>query len=139
MKHLKILFLLTAILLSSNVIAQNTLTDKQKERAENKVQIYTSEERDNLQMWFHERVATMGLTEVQEEKYFSVVLYYIVKMARLDDKDMALTKDEIIKGVDGYLSKIHLEVKPFLNEKQYQIHIESFDKLMISFNNRIKS
>ncbi len=139
MKYLKLLFLITGIILSNSLFAQNTLTNKQKERAENKVQIYTSEERDNLQMWFHDRVATMGITEKQEEQYFSVVLYYIVKMARLDDKDMELSEDEILTGLDTYTNKIHEEVKPILNEKQYEIHLESFDTLIKSVKNRLKS
>ena len=80
MQTIKTFSILLCLVFFNQMTAQHKMTQAEKERAENKVQIYTSTERDNLQMWFHERVVGMELTEKQEEEYFSVVLYYIFKM-----------------------------------------------------------
>ena len=138
MKTIQTIITILCLVFFTQVNAQTKMTEKQKERAENKVQIYTSSERDNLQMWFHERVAIMQLTEKQEEQYFSVVLYYTFKISRLNDKDMELSEEEVLSGIDDYVIKINTEVTPILSKEQYQIHLESFETLLRSVNNRLK-
>jgi len=138
MKKIQTIITLLCLVFFTNVNAQTKMTEDQKERAENKVQIYTSTERDNLQMWFHERVANMELTEKQEEEYFSVVLYYVFKMSHLNDKDKGRSKEEVLQGIDDYMIKLNKEVKPILSKEQYQMHLESFDALLTSVNNRMK-
>lgn len=138
MKTIKTISILLCLVFFNQMTAQHKMTPAEKENAANKVQIYTSTERDNLQMWFHERVATMELTEKQEEQYFSIVLYYIVKMSRLNNKDKGLTDEEVLIGIDGYLAKTNKEVQPILSKEQYQIHLGSFETLLKSVSNRLK-
>ncbi len=137
MKTIQTIITLLCIVFFSHVNAQHKMTEAEKERAANKVQIYTSTERDNLQMWFHERVAHMQLTEKQEEEYFSVILYYKYKITRLNDKDMELSEEEVLSGIDDYVLKINKEVTLILSKEQYQIHLESFNTLLTSIHNRM--
>ena len=136
MKALKSLFLIICLISFSNIAAQQ-LTEKQKKLDENKVDYYSSEERDNLQMWFHDRVAGMELTSVQENEYFSVVVYYVFKLGRLNDKDNDLSKEKIVEKFFEYTDKMNDEIKPILNEEQYQIHIESFETLIKNTTKRL--
>lgn len=114
------------------------LTKKQKERANNKVEIYTAEERDNIQMGFYTRVKSMGLSKNLEDQYYSIVLYYTIKMARLDDKDKGLSKDEIKIKFKEYTAIMNSEIKQILNEGQYNMHLENFDKIVYSVNRKLE-
>ena len=138
MKTIQTIITLLCLVFFTQMNAQTQRTEKQKERAENQVKIYTSTERDNLQMWMHERVTSMELTKEQDEQYYSIILYYIVKMSRLNDKDMELTEEEIFEGIDDYVAKINSEVQPMLSDEQYQIHLGSFEALITSVHNRMK-
>ncbi|MEJ2585827.1 MAG: hypothetical protein P8Z38_12620 [Robiginitalea sp.] len=60
---------------------------QQQSKEDLKVQIFTHEERDNLQLWFNQELKRMGLSEEKESQYNSILVYYIAKISRLDDKD----------------------------------------------------
>ncbi len=138
MKTIKTISILLCLVFFNQMTAQHKMTPAEKENAANKVQIYTSTERDNIQMWFHERVATMELTKEQEEQYYRDVDYYIVKISRLNNKDKGLTEEEVLAGMEDYVAKINTEVQPILSKEQYQIHLGSFEILIKSFTNRLK-
>lgn len=138
MKTIKTISILLCLVFFNQMIAQHKMTPAEKENAANKVQIFTSTERDNQQIWFYERVSKMELSEETEKEYFSAVLYYVFKMSHLDDKDKGRNKEELLKGIDDYMLKLNTEVEPILTKKQYQIHIESFDTLLKSVYNRMK-
>lgn len=136
MKNIKSIFIIT-FLFSSIIMNAQKLTLKQQEYEKNKVQIFTSDERDNLQRWFIEEVDQMCLTEAKNEEYFSILLYYNVKMTRLDDKDMEYTKEEINEKFDKLLAKQDVEIKKILSEEKYKMHIEVYDELLRSIRNRM--
>lgn len=131
-------YLFTCFFLISllSVNAQNP-TLKEQKREENKIQIFTSEERDNLQIWFYEKVNEMGLTETKREEYYSVILYYSVKMNRLDDKDIGYTKVEVEQKLEELLKKQDVEIKKLLSKDKYEMHIENYGELMRSVRNRM--
>lgn len=131
--HLFTCFFLISLL---SVTAQNS-TSKEQKLEENKVQIFTFEERDNLQIWFYEKVNEMGLTETKREEYYSVILYYSVKMNRLDDKDMGYTKAEVEQKLEELLKKQDIEIKKLLPKDAYKTHLENYGELMRSVRNRM--
>jgi hypothetical protein len=94
------------------------------------VQIFTSEEQANLQMWFYEKVDEMNLTEKVREEYYSIILYYAVKMNRLDDKDVGNTEEEVEEKLAILFEKQKAEVKILLPEKLYKMHVENFSELL---------
>ncbi len=59
-------------------------------------------------------------------------------MSHLDDKDKGRTREEVLQGIDDYMIKLNKEVKPILSKEQYQMHLESFDTLLTSVNNRME-
>jgi len=119
-----------------HIIAQN-LTQKQLEYEKNKVQIFTVKERDNLQIWFNEKVKLMNLSEAKEEKYNNILIFYLVKMGRLDDKDMGNSKEEILQKLDELLLKQDKEIKAILSKEEYEIHLKNYSKMLKSIRNRI--
>jgi len=134
MKTLQLTILFCIFMIS---VSAQTLTPKEKEYEENKVQIFTVNERDNLINWFIERSKLMKLTEDKEDEYTTVLLFYYVKMGRLDDKDKGNTKEEIIQKMDILLKKQDKEIKEILTQQQYEIHLENYGKFIKSIKNRI--
>jgi hypothetical protein len=113
------------------------MTQKQKEYEENKVEIFTLEERDNIQMWVQEEVEKMGLSEEEISEYNNILLYYLGKIRRFDDKDKGNSKEEILQKLDQLIIKQNADVKEVLNEEQYEMHLEFYDKMILMMKNRI--
>ncbi len=134
----KCIFLFISFFLASflNSNAQS-LTQKQLEYEKNKVQIFTVKERDNLQIWFNEKVKLMNLSEAKEEEYNNILIFYLVKMGRLDDKDMGNSKEEILQKLDELLLKQEGEIKAILSKEEYEIHLKNYSKMLKSIRNRI--
>ncbi len=118
-------------------VAAQTLTAKQQEYEKNKVQIFTVNERDNLLNWFTERAKSMNLSETKEDKYTGVLIFYFVKMSRLDDKDLGNSKEEIAQKMDILLKKQDVEIKAILSEDEYKIHQKNYNKFIKSIKKRI--
>ena len=119
-----------------NINAQE-LTQKQLEYEKNKVQIFTVNERDNLLNWFGDRAKLMNLTETKEDEYTNILIFYFVKMGRLDDKDKENSKEEIIQKLDVLIKKQNAEIKDILTVDQYKMHLENYGEFMQSIKNRI--
>lgn len=124
MNYLKYLLALTIILSCFGVQSQEY--DK-KTRV---VKIFTPEEKDNLQIWFHDEIIKMNFNEEEQDEYFSVINYYIVKIARLDDKDQDLTKEEFKKELNKYLNKQNAELLEILTNEQYEIHTDAYGRFL---------
>ena len=134
---LRVVMFFSLFLITSAGMTAQTLTEKQKEYEKNKVQIFTVNERNNLLNWFTERAESMDLSEAKEDEYTGVLIFYFVKMGRLDDKDQGNSKEEILQKMDKLTKKQDAEVKKILTEEQYKVHVENFDKLIQSIKNRI--
>jgi hypothetical protein len=94
------------------------------------VKIFTPEEKDNIQVWFHEELNKMNFNEEEQDEYNSVIFYYIVKIARLDDKDQELTKEEFKKELNIYLNKQNAELIDILTNEQFEIHTEIYGRFL---------
>ncbi|WP_282087558.1 hypothetical protein [Aquimarina algiphila] len=113
-----------------------TQEEKQAERQKNKVEIFTSGEKDNLQFFFKEQVVSMELTKDLRDDYYGIILYYSNKMGRIGDKNKGYTDAEIKTKFDDMVLQLNDEVKEILSKEQYEIHKESFGKIVTSVYNR---
>ncbi len=127
--------MLSFLLLTISSFSQQ-LSEKQKERENNKVKIHNSEENDNLQGFYHEEVSKMKLSESKEETYYEVLLSHTFDMSRLDDKDKDYTKEEIRNKFNGLVNKMNAKMKELLTPEQYIIHLETFSKIVYSVNRK---
>lgn len=99
---------------------------------EDKVEIFSSKEKDNLQIWFHEEVKKMKLSEEEMNQYTSIITYYIAKIARLDDKDKDYSKDRLKQELNTLLSKQDVELKELLSPEQYAVHKDIYAEFLRS-------
>ncbi len=113
-----------------------TKQEKLQERQKNKVEIFSSDEKDNLQAFVEAQVDRMKLSENLRDDYYMILGYHTNKMARLDDKDAQLTEKEVKLKFKKMLSKLDLDVAEILTDDQFKIHKESFDKIVTSVYNR---
>jgi hypothetical protein len=134
MKRIKTIFIALFLIAFSNAFAQDNKTN---EETKEKVALFTSAEKDNIQMWFYERVNEMSLTEATREQYYSIILYYSVKMGRLNDPKKGYTKDEVKTRFDSYVFKINDEVKLILTEEQYNEHQKNYGEIVKNISNKL--
>ena len=123
-----VICVLTFVLFAISVKSQ-TLTEKQKEREKNKVDIYSSEEKDNLQRWFYEQTNMLGLSESVRDNYEGIISDNVFDMRRLNDKDSGNSQEEIISKFNKLVNKTNASVKPLLTDDQYTKHLNNFGRL----------
>jgi hypothetical protein len=140
MNFMKFLVFFPALVLfvwgTESVQAQTAPSDKK----DNKVEIFTDEERDNLQIWFYNETKSAIPEQEIRDEYYSVVLYYVVKMKRLNDKDKGLSKDKVYSEYLKLQKKQNKEVKKILNNAQYAKHLEwseTLNKSVLEHLNRM--
>ena len=129
-------FIYIFLIFCTSITAQE-LTEKQKEYQENKVQIFTVEERNNLQNWIQEEFSQMNLSEEKEEQYSTILLSYMGKIQRLDDKDMGNSKEDIVQKMDEMIVNQDKELEKILSPEEFAMHVKIYDKLLLSVKNRI--
>ena len=129
----KLIIILLALLSTGVISAQ----EKGAENKERKVELFSSEERDNLQFWINDEIDKLGLSPKMRDEYVSVMLYYVVKISRLDDNDKGYEKSEILERFEILINKMHAEMKILLNADQYNQHLEIFKELTRSYKNRL--
>ncbi len=135
MNPLKSILLLSLILVTINGFSQKK-TQKQKEREKNKVELYTPEEKDNLQDFYAEEVDKMKLSEEERDEYYSTLLFYTHSMSRLDDKDKDYTQAEILEKFNILHFKMNEKMKILLTPEQYVIHLETFNRIIYSVSRK---
>ncbi len=132
---MKIILTVFALLSFASLNAQ-TQKEKLEERQKNKVEIFTSDENDNLQFFVDEQVEKMKLSEDLRDDYYMILGYHTNKMGRLDDKDAQLSEKEVKNKFQAMIQKLDKDMKEILTEDQFNIHQESFSKIVTSVYNR---
>ena len=126
---MKLFYTLILLFLCFSISSQ-TLTEKQKEREKNKVEIYTPDEKDNIQRWFYEATNKLELSETVRSEYNRILSDIVFDIRRLNDKDKDYSKTEIDTKFDALVKKANKEVKDILTKEQYSMHLENFGKLV---------
>ena len=126
MRYFKYLILLMSLLAFTNINSQEF------DKTTRKVEIFTHQERDYLQMWFHNEVNAMKFTEEELDEYYAVIFYYISKISRLDDLDKGYTQEEFKKELNKYLTFQDKELKGMLSKEQFELHNKIYGEFLKS-------
>ena len=126
MTRTKIVLCITGLLLLTTIQAQEL------SKEERKVEIFSSEEKDNLQLWFQDEVKRMNLNEEEMSQYSSIIVYYVAKIARLDDKDKDYSEEQFKKELNRLLARQDKELEDLLTPEQFDIHKEIYGEFLRS-------
>ena len=126
MTRSNIVLCITGLLLLTNIQAQKL------SKEERKVEIFSSEEKDNLQLWFRDEVKRMNLSEEEMSQYSSIIVYYVAKIARLDDKDKDYSEEQFKKELNSLLARQDKELEDLLTAEQFEIHEEIYGEFLRS-------
>ncbi len=123
---------LTYLLLVSFVFTFSTIQSQDLSKEERKVQIFTPDEKDNLQMWFHKEIHKMEFTEEELDDYYAIIFYYVSKISRLDDLDKHYTKEEFKEKLNTLLAKQNKDLQEMLTTERYELHTEIYAEFLRS-------
>ncbi|WP_297797417.1 hypothetical protein [uncultured Eudoraea sp.] len=126
MNRITLILCITGLLICSNIKGQEL------SKEERKVEIFSSKEKDNLQLWFQDEVKRMDLNEEEMSQYSSIIVYYVAKIARLDDKDKGYSEERFKKELNSLLTKQDKELKELLTPEQFEIHKEIYGEFLRS-------
>ncbi len=129
-------FISLLLFISTITVFGQTFEEKLAERALNKVDLYTSKENDNLQIFYAEQVKKMKLSDEVTEEYYMSLTYYTNKMGRLGAKDKNYSDSEMKTKFDGLVAELNTEMHEVLTDDQFQIHKETFNKIIESVYTR---
>lgn len=124
-KAILFIFLLTPIV-SLNAQESDVIV----ETLEEKEDLFSSKDKDFLQMWFYEQVLEMNLTADQKEAYYTNLLYYTYKMSKLGLRKYGYTDEELKMKFDEQVEKLNNEMKEFLTEEQIIMHVSNFGNIV---------
>lgn len=126
MTRIKIFLCITGLIIFSSITAQEL------SKEERKVEIFSSEEKDNLQLWFNDEVKRMDLNEEEMSQYSSIIVYYVAKIARLDDKDKGYSEERFKKELNSLLARQDKDLEDLLTPEQFEIHKEIYGEFLRS-------
>lgn len=121
MKTLKIICLIIFAMSFTQIHSQS---DKDQEKEDYKVRLFSDAEFANLHVWFNNEIQKMNLSENADNDYGSLLSMHIFKMGRLIDKDNNYSKEEVILRFNEIYNKLNSDVEPILNEDQFAQHLE---------------
>ena len=127
MKAIKLLFISIFALTFSSAIGQS---QKELDREKNKVDMFSVDERANLQLLFYEKTKAMKLSEDVEEEYYRYLLHYVYDMQRLNDKDKDYTNEEVKQELEKLVVKMNTRIEPILTEDQFKMHKKNWNDVM---------
>jgi len=126
MTRIKIFLCITGLIIFSSITAQEL------SKEERKVEIFSSEEKDNLQLWFNDEVKRIDLNEEEMSQYSSIIVYYVAKIARLDDKDKGYSEERFKKELNSLLARQDKDLEDLLTPEQFEIHKEIYGEFLRS-------
>ena len=126
MKSMKIALIIFLLLPLGTVNAQ----EKDNANENEKENLFSSKDKDFLQMWFYEQVLEMNLSEDQKEEYYTNLLYHTYKMSKLELKKYGYTDEEVKLKFDEQVKKLNSEMKEFLTKEQYEMHVTNFGTIV---------
>ncbi|HZH70353.1 MAG TPA: hypothetical protein VFD80_07890 [Flavobacteriaceae bacterium] len=130
--------LLTVMLggVSTATFAQSKLNSTKKST---KIDVFTPEEKDDIQLWFIERSDALKLTPKQNDEYAKVILTNLNTIFHLTDTDKGYSISEIKEKLDDIFVKINKESKPIMDTEQYETHLITLERMENAFKGRLNN
>ena len=135
MKTLKIICLIIFAMSFTQIHSQS---DKDQEKEDYKVRLFSDAEFANLHVWFNNEIQKMNLSENADNDYGSILSMHVFRMGRLIDKDQDNSKEEVILKFNEIYNKLNSDVEPILNEDQFAQHLEIMTVFSQAVTNKLE-
>ncbi len=129
----KILFISCLILLSTKMMGQTPIVQKENSAA---IKVFTTEETDYIKKWMQNMIRDTEMTPETASQFKIITAYFGLKMRQLGE-DSKLTKIEISHEFNVLIKEQNNELKKVLPEKQFESFSDLFNKLSWSVNKRL--
>lgn len=127
MKTKHLIFASIIALFTLNTFATESTIESDSE--EKCGEIFTSKDKDYLQLWHYDQVLKMELNELERDNYYAVLNNYTYKMSKLGSPKFQYTTSERKREFEKLSDKLDGIMKSTLSSNDYKIHHESFDKI----------
>jgi hypothetical protein len=130
MKRFNLFLFLTLSFFNFALNAQEDIESKQANP------VFTAEERDSLQLWFYDRATAMGLQGEKRDSFYNIILYNSSRIRKLVKREEDMNQDELVSKFEALMDEQNNEIRPLLNEKQYEYYLETYSKMLDSVYRR---
>lgn len=132
----KIYVLLITALLAGSIsgVAQ---VKHQKSKKSVKIDVFTPDEKDQIQFWFNEQRDSLKLNYKQKEEYTAVIVRNLNAVYHLTDSNKGYSVSEIKDKLNKIFDKIHAESKAIMDNGQYQEHLVNMERIHRVYENRL--
>lgn len=131
-----LLFTLMLSFASASIVAQSSLKSEKKNT---KIDVFTPDEKDNIQLWFIEQSDSLKLSKKQNDEYSKVITTNLNAIFHLTDTNKGYSVAEIKEKLDAIFVKINKQVKPFLDSKQYEEHLITMELMENGYKSRLNN
>ena len=121
---------------STSAFAQNGKNDIKKTT---KIDVFTPEEKDVIQLWFIQQSDSLKLNTRQNEEYAKVINTNVNAIFHLTDTDKGYSVAEIKDKLDEIFVKINKQSKPILNAQQYEEHLITMELMENGYKSRLNN
>ncbi|TAI47319.1 hypothetical protein [Flagellimonas allohymeniacidonis] len=122
--------LLCLAMMGVSFVHGQELTKEQRENLKYKVIIFTSDDKELQRLWYEDRMDEMKLKGKLREDYHKMVAYHALKMELLKQSRPKLDNEEIKSRLRQQVGLLNDDVRPFLNETQFEIHQKSWEAII---------
>lgn len=114
------------LLLTLNAFAKDLSIKEDNHKPE---EIFTSKDKDFLQLWHYDQILKMELNEKDRDEYFSRLNQYTFNMSSLGLAKYSFTDHERQQAFKNLADKLDADMKKYLSPENYTIHLETFNKI----------
>ena len=135
--------LLTFILSGITTIAfsqnKNLSQNRNVEKKISKIDVFTPEEKDQIQFWFIEQTDSLKLKPSIKLQYGKVIEKNLNSIFHLTDPAKNFSVSEIKEKLDEIFTKISKQAKPLLDNDQYENHLRTMELMENAYKYRLNN
>lgn len=133
------MFMLSSI--STTVFAQdkNLSQNKNTTKKISKIDVFTPEEKDEIQFWFIEQTDSLNLKPSVKVAYGKVIESNLNAIFHLTDPEKNYSVSEIKDKLDEIFVKINKEAKSLMDNDQYEKHLVTMELMENGYKYRLNN
>lgn len=130
-------FVLIGAMISLNSLSSFAQVKQDDVKKSTKIDVFTPQEKDQIQLWLFDQTTALNLTEKQLDDYSNVILTNVNSIFHLTDSNKNYSLKEIDEKTGLIFKKINKQTKPIMDAEQFQAHQLTMKKFEAAYMNRL--